>query len=301
MAELENISQIDDDKAIQASIQESLKELMGDQAPADSPQDAAQEVAPETAPEQTLEAAPEPAIEEAPAQEAVFEAIEEPSQEPVSEEAADDSAQDSNAELTQEDLTQELAQESIETLAQELTQDDLGEEIADIQFEEVLDLDSIQQKLLERIYEDDPEINPEIQTSQDVDAIVDKQAALIEEKRARLPVKYNSITSKKYVIYINSENIDFIENLSIDERKDIINKILKEQNEVSIKTKELNKKAKYLKHALVACLTFIIGFPMMFVIVNKSIESSMTNYQQAKQNVAKLYKQGGKVKMTEQQ
>jgi len=167
----------------------------------------------------------------------------------------------------------------------------------DILFEEILDIDAIQQNLLERIYEDDPSID----SSQDVDTVIDKEVAIIEEKRAKLPVKYNSITSKKYVIYFDSENIDFMENLTIEERKEVVNKILKEQNIVSIKTKEITQRTKIVQHVMIAVFTFIIGFPIMFVVVNKSIESSMNNYQQAKQNVARLYKQHGRIQMDQQQ
>lgn len=264
MAELENFSQAtDDDKAIQASIQASLKELMGEQAVSDVPSDLLQEQNQGNTQElaQNLETEPMPEV-------SVDSIIE---------------------------VAEKLAQE--ENYIEPKTQDSADDFINDIQFEEVLDIDAIQQKLLERIYEEDSPIV----SSQDVNTVIDKEAAIIEEKKAKLPIKYNSITSKKYVIYIDSENIDFIENLSIDERKEIINKILKEQNEISIKTKEYNSKAKYIKHVLVACLTFLIGFPLMFIIVNKSLESSMDNYQQAKQNVSKLYKDHGKIKIVQPQ
>lgn len=288
MTELENISQTDDEQAIQASIQASLKELIGDAPSPDAPNEAITESVPETVSEPAAEAALEAAIEELP-QEEPAESIEVPAD--ASTEKADADA----TEITFEDSTQELSDDFTQENATETTQED--DFTGDILFEEVLDIDSIQQKLLERIYEDDPEI----QTSQEVDTVIDKQAAIIEEKKAKLPARAHSITSRKYVVYVDSENIDFMENLSIDERKEIINKILKEQHEVSVQTKEFRKKKKVLNHALIACFTFIIGFPIMFIMVNKSFEASMTNYQEAKQNVARLYKQDGKVKMEQAQ
>lgn len=203
---------------------------------------------------------------------------------------------------TIEEPLQETIEESIQAAVQELTQstipeqiqDSVNEDNEDIQFEEVLDLDSIQQKLLDRIYEDDPEI----ESSQDVNTIINKKAEIVEEKTAKRMVKDDS-SAKKYVIYVDQNNIDFMENLSINERKEIINQILKEQNELGIKHKEIEARKKYIKHLLLACITFIIGFPIMFIAVNKSLESIINNYQQAKQNFSKLYKSQGKVKMNE--
>lgn len=284
---MENISQTDDDQAIQASIQASLKELMGEAPEPDAPAETVPEPTPEPVPEAVAESAPEasaePAVEKLPSEETA-ESVEIPAT--VIEETTTE-------EISFEESTQELGEDFAQEAATESIQDETDDITDDIQFEEVLDIDAIQQKLLDRIYEDDPEI----ESSQDVNTVIDKQAAIIAEKKAKLPARAHSITARKYVIYVDSENIDFMENLSIDERKEVINRVLKEQHNLSMQTKEFRKRKKQLNHALIACLTFIIGFPIMFIIVNKSIEASLTNYQQAKQNVARLYKQGGKVKM----
>lgn len=295
MTELENISQTDEEQAIQASIQASLKELIGDAPSPDAPSEAVAETTLTTTPETLIQ---EPAQDTIPAptaeefsQKETTESIEIPA------DAGTEKANDDTQEIGFEDSTQESSENFAQAAFAETTQDAADDVTGDILFEEVLDIDSIQQKLLERIYEDDPEI----QTSQDVDTVIDKQAAIIEEKKAKLPVRAQSITSRKYVVYVDSENIDFMENLSIEERKEIINKLLKEQHEIAVQTKEFRKRKKYVNHTLIACLTFIIGFPIMFIMVNKSIEASMTNYQEAKQNIAKLYKQGGKVKIEQVQ
>lgn len=277
---MENLSQTDDEQAIQASIQASLKELMGEAPEPEAPAEAV----PEPAPEAVAEAIAESAVEELPPEEST-DIVEIPT-EAITETAATE-------EISFDDSTQELSSDFTQEITAESIQDEAADITDDIQFEEVLDIDAIQQKLLDRIYEDDPDI----ESSQDVNTVIDKQAAIIAEKKAKLPARAHSITARKYVIYVDSENIDFMENLSIDERKEVINRVLKEQHTLSMQTKEFRKRKKQLNHALIACLTFIIGFPIMFIVVNKSIEASLTNYQQAKQNVARLYKQGGKVKM----
>ncbi len=109
----------------------------------------------------------------------------------------------------------------------------------------------------------------------------------------------NQPNSKKYVIYIDSENVDFIESLSINERKTIINDILKEQDIVIKKQRQNEARNRYIKHLTVASFTFIICFPLLFILVNKSLEVSINNYQTSRENFVKLYKEQGKIKPSE--
>lgn len=102
--------------------------------------------------------------------------------------------------------------------------------------------------------------------------------------------------AKKYVIYIEPENIEFIEQLSIAERKAIINKILAEQD---IRVKKHNREEEikqYLRHAIVVTLTLLIGFPLLFNLVNKSLELTVANYERAQRNFSSLYREQGKIK-----
>lgn len=101
---------------------------------------------------------------------------------------------------------------------------------------------------------------------------------------------------KKYVIYIEPENIDFIDNLSIKDRKKIINKILHEQDEASQKRRAMKEQAKFTKQIIIMVLTVTLALPIFFVLLNKSIEITILNYQQAQQNFVKLYKEQGKIK-----
>lgn len=176
--------------------------------------------------------------------------------------------------------------------------------VPDIQFEEVMDIDEIQKKLQEKIYENDeiPDLTDQFEL------IEIKQRLPIENNEDKQDNKHPSVDSlnpkieidrdsKKYVIYIDSNNVDFMENLSVDDRRLIINKALKEQYAISARTKELKARKRFLTHLIVACLTFIIGFPILFIAVNKAMETSIVNYREAKENITKLYKQSGKIKM----
>lgn len=189
-------------------------------------------------------------------------------------------------------------------------------EIGDIQFEEIVDVDEIQKKLQEKLSgEISFDVKNEDSTLESSDSSVEKENEetnfeLKDEIKSNaeneknspilpaftLPVVENDPNAKKYVVYVDSENINFIEGLAINERRAIINKILREQNAAAKKKKELEARQKFLRHAILAAVTFIIGFPIMFFCVNKATQATINNYKDAKASFSRLYKEQGKVK-----
>lgn len=175
------------------------------------------------------------------------------------------------------------------------------EETADIQFEEVFDIDEIQRKLQESIDKNDPEedsgevINPTLLFTPK------EEIKEVEQKPTPTPVVAPQVqvdlSAKKYVIYIDPNNIDFMESLPSDDRRTIINKILKEQNIVLKDRKRQQAKTRFITHVMLACATFVICFPIMFVAANKALEATIANYKQSKQNFTRLYREQGKIKM----
>lgn len=107
--------------------------------------------------------------------------------------------------------------------------------------------------------------------------------------------KFPKINCKKYVVYISPNNVDFVDNLSLDERTEFINKIIEEKQSSDAKMQKLQKQKTYYKHLMIVCLTVIISFPLLFFAVNKSLQITITNYQQSQQNFQKLYKEKGKI------
>jgi hypothetical protein len=158
-----------------------------------------------------------------------------------------------------------------------------------------MNVDALQAKLKKKL-EEEPEEDDDgefvIPTFENVSTGEQEEITIaIEETPAEV-----EHPSKKYVIYVDYENIEFMENLSISERRDVINKILKEQNEAIRKEKLAKQRAKYVKHLIVACVTFIICFPLLFIAVNKALVLTINNYVQARENYTKLYKEQGKIK-----
>lgn len=117
-----------------------------------------------------------------------------------------------------------------------------------------------------------------------------------EEKPAPDPAEnFPKLNCKKYVVYITPDNVDYVDKLSIDERTELINNIIADKQVANKKSKRLKEQQTYYKHLIVACLTVIISFPLLFIAVNKSLQLTINNYQQTQQNFQKLYKEKGKI------
>ncbi len=119
-----------------------------------------------------------------------------------------------------------------------------------------------------------------------------KQEKLDPLEEAKLNAVY-----KKYVIYINNENEPFIDSLSLEERKKLINKILYEQNIVTEQEKLERKKRENTIKLFVSIITFLIAVPVIYLIFNVSMEATIQNYRHSKTNFEVLYKETGKIKL----
>lgn len=168
----------------------------------------------------------------------------------------------------------------------------------DIQFEEILDIDKLQAELNRQLEKDkQKEQDPDAQLSKP-DESENKSEINKEEKMP--PVVQSAQAqvipnAKKYVIYIDSFNLDYIDNLSIEERRVLINKVLREQKGLTEEKKKFQEKKQFLTHLIIAVLTFVISFPVIFFCVNKAMEATIVNYRQAQINFGKLYKEHGKI------
>ena len=105
----------------------------------------------------------------------------------------------------------------------------------------------------------------------------------------------NNINYSKYVIYIDPGNKEFIDSLTVKERKNLINNILKEQNDISVTKKNLNRFQTILKHCIVAIITVAITIPIVYTLINASLEASINNYRRSQDMFKTLYKEHGKI------
>lgn len=105
----------------------------------------------------------------------------------------------------------------------------------------------------------------------------------------------NNVKYDKYVIYIEPENKDFIESLTVKERKNLINRILREQDDIALTKKRYKLVLTVMKHIIVAIITLSLSIPAVLWLVNNSLEASINNYRQSKTIFKDLYKEKGKI------
>ena len=103
-------------------------------------------------------------------------------------------------------------------------------------------------------------------------------------------VKYS-----KYVIYIDPQNVDFIEGLTVKERKNLINKIIREQDDISITKQRFRVVQAVIRHVIVAIITVAVSVPVIYYAVNASLEASIDNYRRSQSNFQILYREKGKI------
>ena len=100
----------------------------------------------------------------------------------------------------------------------------------------------------------------------------------------------------KYVIYIDPENSEFMDSLTVKERKNLINRILREQDDIAITKRRFNILQTALKHAIIAIITISVSVPIIYWTINSSLEASINNYRRSKTVFQTLYREKGKIK-----
>jgi len=102
---------------------------------------------------------------------------------------------------------------------------------------------------------------------------------LVEEKNA----------DKKFVFTINGDIVPYIEKIEPEGRNDYINLALSDRLQKDKIIKRHNELVLYAKHLFVAFITLVVGVPILFFLVNKSIEFTMKSYDHAQESFEKLY------------
>ena len=103
-------------------------------------------------------------------------------------------------------------------------------------------------------------------------------------------VKYS-----KYVIYIDPQNADFMESLTVKERKNLINNILRQQDDISITKLRFKVIQSVIMHVIITVLTIAISIPIVYYAINASLEATINNHRNAQTNWQTLYKEHGKI------
>lgn len=105
----------------------------------------------------------------------------------------------------------------------------------------------------------------------------------------------NNIKYSKYVIYIDPENVPFIDSLTVKERKNLINKILRDQDDIAITKQRFRVINTVIRHFIIALLTISISIPIIYFTINASLEATINNYRRSQVIFQTLYKENGKI------
>ena len=116
-----------------------------------------------------------------------------------------------------------------------------------------------------------------------------------QEYNDSLDLLDGNVKYSKYVIYVDPQNVDFIDSLTIKERKNLINRILREQDDISVTRKKLQTIQTVIKHVIVAILTVVVSIPIIYWAINASLEASINNHRRAESNWGTLYRDNGKI------
>ena len=104
-------------------------------------------------------------------------------------------------------------------------------------------------------------------------------------------VKYS-----KYVIYIDPKNVDFIDGLTVKERKNLINGILRQQDDIAITKQRFALIQTVIRQVIIAVLTISISIPVVYYTINTSLEATIDNHRRSQTNWQVLYKEHGKIR-----
>lgn len=95
--------------------------------------------------------------------------------------------------------------------------------------------------------------------------------------------------SKKFVVMVDANNVEFFDKVPMEERTKLFNKLLSDYKTNLSKESQKKHLIKFTKHMIVAILTIILSLPVMFIVVNKSIEMTIKNYKDVQNSFEQLY------------
>ena len=95
--------------------------------------------------------------------------------------------------------------------------------------------------------------------------------------------------SKKFVVMVNAENVEFFDKIPMEDRTKLFNSLLSDYKNNLDNENKKKRIIKYTKHLIVSVLTVLISLPVMFIVVKKSIQLTIRNYKDVQYNFEKLY------------
>ena len=117
----------------------------------------------------------------------------------------------------------------------------------------------------------------------------------VKEYNESLDFLDGNVKYSKYVIYIEPNNVDFIDGLTVKERKNLINNILRQQDDISITKQRFSLLQTVIRQIIIAVLTISVSIPLVYYVINASLEATIDNHRRSQVNWQVLYKEHGKI------
>ena len=94
---------------------------------------------------------------------------------------------------------------------------------------------------------------------------------------------------KKYVVRVDSQYIEMIEQLSYDERNLFFNELLEDYIKKDIEQEESQIFATKVKTIVLSVLFIIVGVPLLIWMLSASFDATHSNYKDMQDKFIKLY------------
>ena len=95
--------------------------------------------------------------------------------------------------------------------------------------------------------------------------------------------------SKKFVFQVYSDNVDFIESLSYQEKNDLANQLFNDYRISSVINQKFNRSINIAKKSVAIFLAVVIGIPLLIYLVSISLDFTKSSYFKMQQNFEKLF------------
>lgn len=95
--------------------------------------------------------------------------------------------------------------------------------------------------------------------------------------------------SKKFVFRVYSDNVDFIESLSYQEKNDLVNQLFNDYRISSVINQKFNRSINIAKKSVFIFLAVVMGIPMIIYLASISLDFTKASYVEMQQNFEKLF------------
>ncbi|MBQ4646035.1 MAG: hypothetical protein IJB79_01670 [Candidatus Gastranaerophilales bacterium] len=153
-------------------------------------------------------------------------------------------------------------------------------------------IEKLAQKIQKETQEDEAEQNSAQEENKEEENVESSEQELEKPKEYspwdEFDLKNSAV--KKYIFYVSKDFVQYIDNLTTDERSAYINDAIQKKIDLEDEQKQKDLKSKIRNHFLIMILTIILSAPFVLFVVHKAIIATFDNYKYSQESFEKLYK-----------